>query len=209
MSSLAKPHAGPGAALRPGVTIYFVRHGETDWNAEARYQGQVDIPLNDKGRGQVRRNGEALRAHLTDPASLDYVMSPLGRTRETMSILRTALGLTAEGSRVDDRLREMNYGHWEGKLAKDLPVIDPDGIAARAADWWHWRPEGGESYEDLTRRIAGWLASVERDVVVASHGGVSRALRGAVVPVAKADVPRLPVPQDRVLILRRGQMDWL
>ncbi len=195
--------------MRPGVTIYFIRHGETDWNAEARYQGQVDIPLNDKGRGQVRRNGEALRALLPDPASLDYVMSPLGRTRETMAIIRSALGLPPDGARVDDRLREMNYGHWEGKLAKDLPVIDPDGMAERARDWWHWRPIGGESYEDLTQRIDDWLETVDRDVVVASHGGVSRALRGTVFPVPKSEVPRLMVPQDRVLILRRGHMEWI
>jgi len=195
--------------MRPGVTIYFLRHGETDWNAEARYQGQVDIPLNETGRAQARRNGETLRTVLPDPELLDFVMSPLGRTRETMSIVRSALGLPADGARIDARLREMNYGHWEGQLAKDLATTDPEGMAERARDWWHWRPKGGESYEDLTLRIQDWLQSVERDVVVASHGGVSRALRGAVVPVPRSEVPRLPVPQDRVLILRRGSMEWV
>jgi len=195
--------------MRPGVTIYFIRHGETDWNAEARYQGQVDIPLNDNGRAQARRNGEALRALLPDPAAIDFVTSPLGRTQETMRIVRTALGLPAEGARTDARLREMNYGHWEGQLAKDLAHTDPEGMAERARDWWHWRPTGGESYEDLTRRIEDWIGGVERDVVVSSHGGVSRALRGAVVPVARSEVPRLPVPQDRVLVLRTGVMEWV
>jgi broad specificity phosphatase PhoE len=195
--------------MRPGVTLYFIRHGETDWNAAARYQGQVDIPLNDTGRAQARRNGEALRAVLTDPEALDFVSSPLGRTRETMQIVRAAFGLTLDGVRFDDRLREMNYGHWEGQLAADLPKTDPEGMAERARDWWHWRPEGGESYEDLTARVGGWLETVTRDTVVSSHGGVSRAVRGAVVPVDRADVPRLKVPQDRVLVLRRGYMDWL
>lgn len=195
--------------MKPGVTLYFVRHGETDWNAEARYQGQVDIPLNDKGRGQARRNGLTLKAKLRDPAAFDYIASPLGRTRETMDILRDALGLPPEGVRFDDRLREMNYGHWEGQLAADLPKTDPEGVAERARDWWHWRPLGGESYEDLTVRVRSWLESIERDSVVASHGGVSRALRGTVVPVPREQVPRLAVPQDRVLVLRRGFMDWL
>lgn len=195
--------------MRPGVTLYFLRHGETDWNAEARYQGQVDIPLNDKGRGQVRQNAATLRRVLGDPAALDYVASPLGRTRETMAIVREVLGLPLDGVRYDDRLREMNYGHWEGQLAKDLVHTDPEGVAERARDWWHWRPQGGESYEDLTQRVAEWLETVERDTVVASHGGVSRALRGAVVPVPRAEVPRLPVPQDKVLVLRRGEMAWL
>jgi broad specificity phosphatase PhoE len=195
--------------MKPGVTIYFIRHGETDWNAQARYQGQVDIPLNETGRAQARRNGEALRAVLSEPSSLDYVASPLGRARETMAIVRTALGLPRDAVRLDARLQEMSYGHWEGKLAADLPTIDPDGVAERARNWWHWRPQGGESYEDLTARVAEWLATVECDTIVASHGGVSRALRGAVVPVPRADVPRLAVPQDQVLMLRRGYMGWL
>ncbi len=195
--------------MQPGVTIYFLRHGETDWNAAARYQGQVDIPLNDKGRGQARRNGEALREVLRDLEQFDFVSSPLGRTRETMAIVRDVLGLTLDGVRYDDRLREMNYGHWEGQLASDLPQTDPAGMAERARDWWNWRPRGGESYEDLTLRVADWVSTVTRDTVVSSHGGVSRALRGVVVPVPHDEVPRLSVPQDRVLVLRRGSMDWL
>ena len=194
--------------MKPGITLYFLRHGETDWNAQARYQGQVDIPLNDTGRQQARRNGEALRALLARPTDFDYVTSPLGRTRETMAIVRSALGFPAGEVRIDDRLREMNYGHWEGQLAADLPNTDPHGMAERARDWWHWRPEGGESYEDLTKRVNDWLETVERNTVVSSHGGVSRALRGAVVPVPREYVPRLKVPQDRVLILKRGFMDW-
>jgi broad specificity phosphatase PhoE len=133
--------------MSPDVTIYFIRHGETDWNAQARYQGQVDIPLNDTGREQALRNGHALRAALADHSAYDFVSSPLGRTRETMLIVRRALGLTMDGVSFDDRLREMSYGHWEGQLASDLPRTDPAGMAERARDWWHWRPEGGESYE--------------------------------------------------------------
>jgi len=195
--------------MKPGVTLYFVRHGETDWNAQARYQGQVDIPLNDKGRGQARRNGLTLKAALPNAADLDYIASPLGRTRETMDIMRDALGLPRDGVRYDDRLREMNYGHWEGQFAADLPKTDPEGVAERARNWWHWRPQGGESYEDLTLRVSGWLDTIERDTIVASHGGVSRAVRGCVVPVPRENVPSLAVHQDRILVLRRGFMDWL
>ena len=83
--------------MRPGLTLYFVRHGETDWNAERRYQGQTDIPLNDRGRAQSRRNGEALRAFLPHIAGADFVASPLGRARETMEILRDTLGLDPSG----------------------------------------------------------------------------------------------------------------
>lgn len=196
--------------LRDGLTIYFLRHGETDWNAEQRYQGQTDIPLNAKGRGQAARNGETLLAHLGGAAvTLDYVASPLSRASETMQIARRAMGLEPDAFRRDVRLMEQHYGHWEGKLWGELPTIDPEGFAARAKDKWGWCPIGGESYRLLSGRIAGWLAEVDRDLVVASHGAVSRALRGLVLGLEGPEVTELEVPQDKVLVLRRGQMQWL
>ncbi|MBL8565330.1 MAG: histidine phosphatase family protein [Hyphomicrobiaceae bacterium] len=192
-----------------GVTIYFVRHGETDWNATRRYQGQADIPLNDKGREQAARNGFALRALLPAVAGFDFVASPLGRTIETMRILRGALGMAADGFATDERLIELNYGHWQGQLLADLPHLDPAGVAGRAADPFNWRPRGGENYADLAGRLSGWLSTVERDCVVVSHGGVSRALRWLLVGVDEAEIQSLPVPQDRVLVIRGEAAEWL
>ena len=164
--------------LRPGVTIYFVRHGETDWNAAQRYQGQRDIHLNAKGRGQARRNGAVLSELLgEDAVSFDYVASPLQRARETMEIVRSELALPPDGYRSDPRLREIHYGHWEGQLLLDLPGVDPNGFAARKADIWNWQPREGESYRMLSDRVAQWLEEVRHDTIVASHGGVSRVLR--------------------------------
>jgi broad specificity phosphatase PhoE len=71
--------------------IYFVRHGETDWNREARLQGQRDVPLNALGRVQAGEAGRKLAALVPDPGSLAYIASPLGRTRETMELLRGAM----------------------------------------------------------------------------------------------------------------------
>ena len=195
--------------MRDGVTIYFIRHGQTDWNAAARYQGQMDIPLNDIGRGQARRNGETLGALLGKAEGLDFVASPLGRAQETMQILRAAMGLPREGYRLDDRLKEVHYGHWEGRLASDLSEIDPQGMAERRIDPFGWRPIGGESYADLMVRTTDWLASVSRDTIAVSHGGVSRTLRGDVLDLDGAEVTRLDVPQDRVLIMRKGGIAWL
>src|SRR5262245_50285904 len=153
--------------MQDAITIYFVRHGETDWNAERRYQGQRDLAMNERGRAQARRNGEALRVLLPDIARADFVASPLGRARETMEIVRGCLGLPAEGYRVDERLRELNYGNWEGVLQADLPAIDPSGLAEREKDPFRWRPSGGESYADLLVRTVDWLADVRRDTVIA------------------------------------------
>ncbi|MDX2287489.1 MAG: histidine phosphatase family protein [Hyphomicrobiaceae bacterium] len=195
--------------MRDDVTLYFIRHGETDWNAESRYQGQADIPLNARGRAQARRNGEALRAHLPGLASADFVASPLSRTRETMSIVRAALELPPSDFRTDERLIELHYGNWEGRLLSDLRATDADALQHRQADPFNWHPEGGESFADLTIRLTAFLATVTRDTVIASHGGVSRALRCHLLGIRGGEVLDLAVPQDRVLIIAGGRMSWL
>ena len=195
--------------MRADVAIYFIRHGETDWNAQSRYQGQADVPMNETGRAQARRNGEALRALLPAIGGVRYVASPLLRARKTMEIVRSEMGLEPRDYALDERLKEIHYGHWQGIFAKDVPDIDAAGIAARSRDTFRWRPKGGESYEDLMARSVDWLGSVTGDTVVAGHGGVSRVLRGHLYGLDLAIVPELPVPQDRVLVLRRDGMHWL
>ena len=196
--------------LKPGVTLYFVRHGETDWNRAQRYQGQKDIPLNALGREQATRNGRTLAHALgTEAATIDYVASPLQRALETMELMRAELGLPPRGYRTDDRLREIHYGHWEGELWNELPATDPQGFAAREADKWGWRPTGGESYRDLSERVAGWLDEVEHDVVIAAHGGVMRVLRGLSLRLEPAEIFLLDVPQDKVLVVEAGRTRWL
>lgn len=196
--------------LAQGITLYFVRHGETDWNVAQRYQGRRDIPLNATGRVQAERNGRMLRELLgAGTVSLDYVASPLLRARETMEIMRRELRLPPEAYHTDERLAEIDYGHWEGHLWTELPQTDPQGFAARKADTWGWQPKGGESYRMLSQRVAGWLADVRRDAVVASHGGVSRVLRGLILELQPAEIFALEVPQDKVLLVRAGSIEWL
>lgn len=195
--------------MRADVTIYFIRHGETDWNAQSRYQGQADVPMNETGRAQARRNGEALQALLPEIGALNYVASPLQRARETMEIVRTSLGLDPRAYTLDERLKEIHYGRWQGIFAKDLPDIDPQGLEERQRDTFRWRPDRGESYEDLMARAVAWLDDVTDDTVVSAHGGVSRVLRGHLYDLDAATVPELPVPQDRILVLRRDGMEWI
>ena len=197
------------AVLKPGVTLYLIRHGETDWNAEQRYQGQADIPLNDTGRAQARRNGEILKSYLPELEGADFVSSPLSRAVETMEIMRAAIGLAPSTFRIDTELMELHYGHWDGHLATELPTTDPEGVAGKAADPFGWRPRGGESYADLMVRTARWLSTITRDTVAVTHGGVSRVARGALLGLDTRLVPILDVPQDKILVLRGREMHWL
>ena len=195
--------------IRADVTVYFIRHGQTDWNADRRYQGQRDVALNDKGRAQARRNGEILARLAPSIQTADFVSSPLGRARETMEIVRAAMSLDPSGYRVEDVIKEIHYGHWEGQLASDIPNQDPDGLAERRLDPFHWRPRGGESYADLTARVRPWLAGLHRDTVVASHGGVGRTLQGIVLNLSHEEILKLEAPQDRIMVLRSGHVGWL
>jgi broad specificity phosphatase PhoE len=195
--------------LKVGVTLYFVRHGQTDWNRAQRYQGQRDIPINATGRAQAKRNGLRL-AGLLGPraAALDYVASPLQRASETMQILRAEMGLEASNFRADDRLKEIDYGSWEGQAWDEIAALDAAGYQARQADLWSWQPRGGESYRMLAQRVAAWLAEVAGDTVVVAHGGVSRALRALILGLSAQEVMRLKVPQDLILVIEGGSISW-
>lgn len=195
--------------MKPGIALYLIRHGETDWNREARYQGQRDIPLNDTGRIQAKRNGDVLKPYLSELKDAEFVASPLSRAVETMTILRKSLGLPPDRFRCDAQLRELHYGHWEGQLQSELPKIDPDGAAAKSLDPFGWRPRGGESYEDLMRRVAPWLDHLERTTVAVTHGGVTRVARGALLDIDTREVPSLDVPQDLILVLEGRTMRWI
>ncbi|RYE68854.1 MAG: histidine phosphatase family protein, partial [Rhizobiaceae bacterium] len=119
------------------MLLYVIRHGQTDWNAEGRLQGQKDIPLNDTGRLQATGNGEALKELLGDDvADFDFVASPLSRTRETMERLRTAMGLDPLAYRTDDRLVEVSFGDWEGQTLAEVKKLEPELLKERKRQKW-------------------------------------------------------------------------
>src|SRR5438270_11744518 len=93
--------------------IFYIRHGETEWNREGRLQGQQDSRLTGRGRDQAASCGRLLRDLLQrearNPDDLDYVASPLGRARASMELVRAALGLSPEAYRTDGRLKELAF----------------------------------------------------------------------------------------------------
>jgi broad specificity phosphatase PhoE len=197
-----------GLAAGRGVTIFFVRHGETDWNREGRLQGQQDIPLNGVGRRQAEEAGARLRRLAENCGELDYVASPFERTRETMEGMRAAIGLDAASYRQDERLKELSFGAWEGLTWKEVRASDPKGAAARERDKWGFVPPGGESYALLAERVAPVVAELRRDAVMVSHGGVARVLLALLCGVSRAEAPRLDIWQGRVLVIAGGRFQW-
>jgi broad specificity phosphatase PhoE len=191
--------------------VYFVRHGQTDWNAEHRLQGQADIELNAVGRAQAERNGQRLAELIANPASFDFVASPLGRTRETMELARAAIGLPRDGYRVDPRLIEVHFGDWQGYTLAELDRINPGSSGARALDKWNFVPpgEGAESYEMLQRRVSSWFDELERPTVCVTHGGIFRVLFKLVGKKPIREAAALDIAQDRVLRLQDRELQWM
>ncbi|GAA2860947.1 histidine phosphatase family protein [Aminobacter sp. P9b] len=190
---------------------YFVRHGQTPWNAEQRLQGQADTDINALGREQADRNGRRLAELIADPETFDFVASPMRRTRETMERARKAMGLDPSAYRTDSRLVEVNFGDWQGFTFPELEERQPGASTARLHDKWDFVPPGkdAESYEMLTARIRPWLAEVVQPTVCVTHGGVIRAIFRLVEDLPKNRAAALEVPQDRVLKLEGGRLDWI
>lgn len=151
----------------PVPTIYFLRHGETEWNALGRLQGTKDVPLNARGRGQAVHAAGVLADLLErdgkDRAALPYVSSPLGRARQTMELARAKLELPPADYSLDDRLREIGYGSWEGLTLAESEAADPEVYARRFADKWTVAPSGGETYAAVQLRML-----LARKVIAAS-----------------------------------------
>jgi broad specificity phosphatase PhoE len=193
----------------PRPTIYFVRHGETDWNLEGRLQGQKDIPLNDVGRVQAEEAGRRLQALVPNVEDLAYVASPMGRTRETMERLREAIGLHPESYRLDDRLVELTFGSWEGMTWKDVRKAEPHAAAMRERDKWNYVPPGGgESYAMLADRVRPILDDLTRDTVLVAHGGVARAFLAVACGVSTRHAASIDIWQGKILVIEGRNHRW-
>ncbi|MFT3761788.1 MAG: histidine phosphatase family protein [Pseudoxanthomonas sp.] len=158
------------------MRILLARHGETPWNAEGRYQGQIDIPLSPIGEAQARALGERLRDLRIDRA----VASPLSRARRTAEL---ALGeARAPMLATDADLQEIAHGEWEGLLASEIDEKDPARLRA-----WREEPEtvlmpGGESLRQVLDRSWRGLSRAVEDLgdgdtlLLVAHDAVNRVL---------------------------------
>ncbi len=155
--------------------FYLVRHGESEWNAEARICGRTDIPLSDAGRRQAERLGARLRA--LPPAAI--YTSPLSRTAETASIIALGSGLAPI---IDPRVVELNYGAWEGRTFAEIMADDGEGYRRWDRDPAREAPPEGETGLAGMARIVNFLDELkqpgpaERDehVIVVTHKTVCR-----------------------------------
>jgi alpha-ribazole phosphatase len=154
--------------------VYLVRHGETQWNRERRVMGQLDIPLNDIGREQVRRTAELLAK---EEFSAIYC-SDLSRAVETAQIIATPHKLDVI---TVPELREARYGLWEGLAWQEVLERFPEEYEMRRTDPENFRPSGGESRKELYERASQIFSRLvarhsKQKIVLVTHGGTIRAI---------------------------------
>jgi broad specificity phosphatase PhoE len=188
------------------MTIFLVRHGETEWNRARRYQGWSDSPLTEAGVAQAEAVGRRLCA-MPEAVAAEIVASPLGRARRTAEIIAECLGRRGE-LRVDERLREISLGSWDGRDRRELRTANPDLFAGEGRWEWYFRTPDGETYDGFAGRIAGWLAEFgDENLIVVCHGVVTRVLRGLYAGLPQGEALRLAVPQDRIFRLAGGAIE--
>ena len=148
--------------------LWLVRHGQTDWNVEGRFQGQSDVPLNAAGLEQARE----LAAELTGHKFSAIYSSDLKRAYQTAEIIARRVGLSV---RIDPRLREICQGEWEGLLVAEVRQRYSQDFSVPYLDTTRSRAPGGESVIELTERLTQAvddiaLAFPNQPVLLASHG---------------------------------------
>jgi probable phosphoglycerate mutase len=197
-------------SLGAGLTLYFCRHGETEGNVRKMYQGQsINSPLTPKGIEQARTIAHILDREVPDIRNYAFVCSPVGRARQTNEVIRETLGLPRTGYAVDDRIKEINYGLWEGHPRNNVRVLDPTGYDAREKDKWNIPVPGGENYAQVAARAESFIASLSVDTFSVTHGAFARVLRGVLLGLDAEGMSKLDEPQGVVFRVRGSIVERL
>lgn len=194
----------------PGRT-YIARHGETVFNAARRMQGDLlDTPLTRTGFAQADAMGAALAAWLDRKPAPALWSSPSGRALQTLAIVAEHIGADWHGASRDPRLQEIDVGEWAGRTYAEIMADQGDIVDPHVA-LFTIRPPGGEWYDDIARRLRGWIedaAHHEGDRLVIMHGMSSRVLRGMLLGLPVDPHWKAPIapslPQGTMVMIRDG-----
>lgn len=199
LSALRLPGIPGNVTAISTKTFYFVRHGQTEWNAIARMQGQKNSKLNAIGRSQAEAHGRLLAE-----VGVDRIFcSPLDRTRQTAAIVRQHVDLEPA---FDDRIKEWDCGDWSGELRADVARRWPEEWAALAADPYHFRGPGCENYPDMIERsqpfVDELLANAHTRIAIISHGMIGRVMVGILMGYGEPEMLAFRQPNDIVYRVR-------
>ena len=183
--------------------IFVLRHGQTEWNRDGRYQGSLDSPLTELGRIQAATQGEILRVQDVIGRGFRVFSSPQGRTQQTADIICEIAG----GRHTSDpRLKELLQGDWEGLSEGEIAKNWPQAYAKRDQGIiWYFDNPTGETYPQIYSRSRAFLQSLTEPAVIVTHGVTSHVLRGVWLGLDLEETAALPGGQGCVYHLREGR----
>jgi probable phosphoglycerate mutase len=189
--------------------IYLLRHGQTVWNVEERYQGQLDSPLTEWGKEQAELNALKLQKYI-DIKKVKFFSSPLGRAKVTAEIIAKSNGLESSKIILEEDIQEFNYGIFEGQTKEYCKEIYAKEFYEREANKFSYVLEGGESYVKVFNRLMRWLSSVQDEevIVVVAHEMINRALRGIYCSMTTEEMLTLRQSND-VLIKLENRREFI
>jgi len=190
--------------------IYLIRHGQTTWNRAGRLQGQADSPLTLLGTQQVEAIGKKLK-EIIGIKKYSVWSSPLGRTKQTTSIICDQTNFKYENVVFDKRLVEITLGDRDGyKSWKALFEDFPKDMARREKDPWNFSHPNGESSQMVWERVRPFMekiANLEGIHVVVTHGVVSKIIRGMYLNLSPEKIFSLDRPQNAFHRLQNGKVE--
>lgn len=184
-------------------TLLVIRHGETQWNVAGRLQGSRDTPLTANGVRQAQAVAVRLSETVAGLQDAAFWVSPLGRARQTASILADIWAVPFDRFAEEPRLAERSYGVWEGRLHEEIERDLPEQYGANASDPWEYAMPSGESRTGLTGRLQAWLQTLDpaRPHIAVTHSGCLRALRGLYTRASRAEILAYREPQTAAFLL--------
>ncbi len=179
--------------------IWFLRHGQTEWNAVRRIQGRKDSPLTAKGVTDAQAQARLIAPVLAkvQRGTGGIFASPLGRARRTAEI-----ALNNAAFVIDERLAEIATGEWEGRLRDEVAPGEGDLAVYAAAP-------GGEDFDALEARVRSFLTDLTGPSIVVSHGLLGQVLRGLIRGLSREEMNGLSNRQGCVYVLENGQESLL
>ena len=190
--------------------LYFIRHGQTDWNLLGRFQGSSDIPLNATGFDQARIVAQSLCGYLfenkTGPDVLTLLCSPLLRARQTAAEIARHLDHRLDRTRFEPVLREVSYGAWEGLTTLEVKERFPVERKSRKADRWSFRPEGGDSHASRIPELKAFLCAQDSPAVMVTHTGVIRVCLYLLGCLERETALAEPISQDKLYVFSKGSL---
>lgn len=176
--------------------LYFVRHGQTEWNAIRRMQGQWNSDLSELGRQQAEVNGKLLSS-----CNIEIMfVSPLDRTRQTADIINRHLDLTPN---YDDRIMEWDCGDWSGELYEQVSIKWTD--AWQALHRFNYRGPNCENYPDMYKRAGPFLDDVkarsEENIAIVSHGMIGKVMVSQLLGLDEQQTLAMHQPNDLIFRL--------